>query len=420
MKILIPVRGVVETSTGTCNPTVKPDEAFTYVDVAAVDNQQKVISCAKKVLGVDAPSRARKLLRTNDVLVSTVRPNLNAVALVPPDLDGQVGSTGFCVLRAIRNVILPEYLFFFVRSQRFVEGLINLVSGALYPAVTDSQVLDQQLPLPAIDEQKRIVDLLSRAESIVRLRREAQKKAQAIIPALFLDMFGDPANNPKGWETAYFGEIIKSGPTNGLYKHKSAYGTGTPILRIDAFYNGEVKNLQTLKRVHLEPSEINRFSLSDNDIVINRVNSPEYLGKSALIPPLSEKTVFESNMMCFTVDDSRVLPKFVISLLQTKATRQHFLSNAKHAINQSSINQQDVKKLRVILPPMTAQQAFVRHAEAVKSVQLQQDRAIERAEATFNALLAQMFSEDRRRYATEDVESFRTDCPSSTRNSVST
>jgi len=199
MTKLVALRDVVERSTGTLNPTAMPAEPFIYVDVAAVDNQRKSISGAREVLGAHAPSRARKLLRANDILVSTVRPNLNAVALVPNELDGQIGSTGFCVLRAFPSLVIPEYLFFFVRSRVFVEQLTKLVSGALYPAVTDSQVLDQLLPLPRIAEQRRIVDLLSRAEGIVRLRREAQKKAAEIIPALFLDMFGDPATNPKGW-----------------------------------------------------------------------------------------------------------------------------------------------------------------------------------------------------------------------------
>ena len=169
------LRDVVEPKTGTRNPAIAPEDPFTYVDVSAIDNEEKVIVGARVLLGGQAPSRARKLIRKDDVLVSTVRPNLNAVAVVPAHLDGQVASTGFCVLRA-KECVIPEFLYFYVRSKAFVDGLCQLVAGAMYPAVTDSQVLDLPLPLPSLPEQHRIVDLLARAEGIVRLRREAQQK----------------------------------------------------------------------------------------------------------------------------------------------------------------------------------------------------------------------------------------------------
>ena len=388
----VPVREVVEAKTGTRNPTSACDEIFTYVDVAAVDNEAKAITGQRSLLGSEAPSRARKLIRQGDVLVSTVRPNLNAVALVPASLDGAVASTGFCVLRA-NSKALPEYLLYFVRSQVFVESLCTLVAGAMYPAVSDSQVLDQQLPLPPLPEQRRIVDLLSRAEGIVRLRREAEKKAAELIPALFNDMFGDPATNPKGWNTASLGELIVNGPTNGLYKHSSFYGTGTPILRIDAFYDGRVTDLANLKRLRVDASELSRFALAKDDLIINRVNSPEYLGKSAWIPELPEPIVFESNMMRFAVDPQRAAPGFVIQLLQTGHAKAHFLANAKHAINQSRINQQDVKSLRVTVPNLDLQKQFCQRCNDIVSIQSQQSTATAKAQAAFDALLSNTFTE---------------------------
>lgn len=224
------VRDVVVRDTGSRNPTKTPAETFVYVDVAAVDNTAKAITGARQVLGSDAPSRARKLIRQGDVLVSTVRPNLNAVAMVPPELDGQVASTGFCVLRASERV-LPEFLYYFTRARAFVESLTSLVAGAMYPAVTDSQVLDQELPLPPVCEQRSIVDLFVRAEGIVRLRREAERNAAELIPALFLDMFGDPATNPKGWVVVPTGGLVRL--VNGRAFKPAEWGKeGMPIIRI--------------------------------------------------------------------------------------------------------------------------------------------------------------------------------------------
>ena len=137
------------------NPKKCPDDTFLYVDISAIDRELKVITEPKKLLGKNAPSRARKQIRRNDVIVSTTRPNLNAVALVPEYLDGQVCSTGFCVLRPDESID-SRYLFNFTKTDAFVSSLSQGVNGAVYPAVTDSQVLDLPVPLPPLDEQRRI------------------------------------------------------------------------------------------------------------------------------------------------------------------------------------------------------------------------------------------------------------------------
>lgn len=287
------------------------------------------------------------------------------------------------------KVINPEFLYYWSlsydpRHQAQTTSLPSLPTSLIKAAV---------VPVPALDEQLCIVDLLSRADGIVRLRREAQKKAAELIPAVFLDMFGDPATNPKGWPVVLLDDLITIGPQNGLYKHSSFYGSGTPILRIDAFYDGLVSDFKNLKRLRLDDIERTRFSLVEGDLVINRVNSPEYLGKSALIPAFPESVVFESNMMRFAVDQHRVAPGFIIQLLQTQHAKGHFLTNAKHAINQSSINQQDVKSLTVPVPPLTMQQAFKRHLDSVASIIAQQESALNKAKASFDALLSKAFVE---------------------------
>ena len=240
MTPVVKLRDAVVANTGTRNPTKIPAEHFIYVDVAAVDNVEKAIVGARSVVGAEAPSRARKLIHSGDILVSTVRPNLNAVALVPKELDGQVASTGFCVLRASEKA-LSEYLFYFTRSKPFVNGLSALVAGALYPAVSDSQVLEQDLPLPPLPEQRRIVDVLSRAEGIVRLRREAEQKAAELIPALFIDMFGDPATNPKGWPLRKVSDFVSRFEGGKNLQAGSENGSPYRILKVSAATSGSYR-----------------------------------------------------------------------------------------------------------------------------------------------------------------------------------
>jgi type I restriction enzyme S subunit len=97
-----------------------PYRAFKYVDISSVDKDLKAIVRTQEVIGKDAPSRARKVIAANDVLVSTVRPNLNAVAVVPCELDGEIASTGFCVLRPNPTIVNARYLLYWTLTPDIV------------------------------------------------------------------------------------------------------------------------------------------------------------------------------------------------------------------------------------------------------------------------------------------------------------
>ena len=133
------------------------------------------------IIGKDAPSRARRVIRTGDVIVSTTRPNLNAVAVVPFDLDGQICSTGLCVLRPNRLALDSRYLYYYTTHETFVSSLSGLVNGAMYPAITDKQVFDQTIPLPPLGEQQRIVAALeTQMAAVERARKAAEEMLEAV------------------------------------------------------------------------------------------------------------------------------------------------------------------------------------------------------------------------------------------------
>jgi len=245
--------------------------------------------------------------------------------------------------------------------------------------------------LPALDEQRRIVALLHRATEIRRRAEAARAKARAIIPALFLDTFGDPATNPKGWPVMTLGEALSVGPQNGLYKPATDYGDGVRILRIDSFDDGTIDNQSALRRLRVDDATVEKFQLKKDDIVVNRVNSPPQLGKSVRIPTLNEPVVFESNMMRLRVNSEILVPSALGVMLQLDSVRQALVKNAKHAINQSSINQSDVTGIRVLAPPLTLQGAFAEQVESIEALIRNLDAAAKKAEAMAAALSAKVF-----------------------------
>ncbi len=175
----------------TVNPRNEPTKEFIYLDIASIDNKiQKIIS-PKKYLGKDAPSRARQLIKAGDILFSTVRTYLKNIAIVDELYHNQIGSTGFCVIRPF-NLINNRFIFYLVQYDNFLNPLNQIQRGTSYPAVRDSDIFAQIIPLPPLQEQKRIVEEIERlfsiadhAEKIIeyslaqadRLRQSILKKA---------------------------------------------------------------------------------------------------------------------------------------------------------------------------------------------------------------------------------------------------
>lgn len=286
------------------------------------------------------------------------------------------------------DLVDRNYLKAFLAAGRWENGANHAVLGRV---LNKEKLLNLPIRLSSLDEQRRIVDILDRAASIRRLRRQAQETARQIIPALFVKMFGDPATNPMGWPVRPLGQILADGPQNGLYRPASDYGRGTRILRIDSFYDGKVDDLGALRRVELDPVTIQKYQLRPRDIVVNRVNSRPYLGKSAILPVTDEAVVFESNMMRLTIDTAQALPEYVIAYLQTPHARHSLVVGAKDAINQSSINQQDVTALPVPLPSLPAQADFVERGATLARIGARQAAAHSIADHAAQALQSRLF-----------------------------
>lgn len=174
------------------DPIVMFGEAeFTYVDISAVDRGQRKI-VAPQVLTPDAaPSRARQVLAAGDVIVSTVRPNLNTVALVPEFLDGAIASTGFCVLRPNQERLDKRFLFHWISSESTVRRLVQQATGATYPAVSDKVIKSQPFSPPGLAEQQRIATILDKADSLRRKRQEAIRVADEFLGAVFFERFAE-------------------------------------------------------------------------------------------------------------------------------------------------------------------------------------------------------------------------------------
>jgi len=322
------------------------------------------------------------------VLYGKLRPYLNKVAT--PAFAGR------CSMELVPLLPMPnvnrEFLAWTLRQQKTVETVMHGAVGARMPRADMELLMALPVTLPPLYEQRRIVDILNHAASIRRLHKEAREKAREIVPALLVDMFGDPAQNPLGQTIVKMDELIESGPQNGLYVPESCYGSGTKILRIDGFYNGEITGFSALRRIDIDADTVEKYRLRVGDIIINRVNSRAYLGKSAIVREISDPVVFESNMMRLSLKSDRIDPRYLIAYLQTAYIRDQVQVRAKDAINQSSINQTDVRSLLVMVPPLPIQRKFAIRVDEVRSIFNLNNTAIEEANRFTNSLMQKLMS----------------------------
>jgi type I restriction enzyme S subunit len=160
---------------------------FAYIDIGSVGNDGGDIVSAKRYIGLDAPSRARRRIRSGDLLLSTVRPNLRGFAIVTPDYDGQVCSTGFAVLRG-DGALIPSFLRLVALSGFFVDQLTLGMRGGHYPAVNDRVLRNAAIVSPPLGEQRRLVASLEASERVCRHIRTHNLALKHRIDALGVAM----------------------------------------------------------------------------------------------------------------------------------------------------------------------------------------------------------------------------------------
>ncbi len=295
-----------------------------------------------------------------------------------------------CKVKATDSRLEQSYLLHFL--QPALKGIEDKTPFVTVKHLSVKTLREIEIPLPSLSEQRQIAATLDKADLLRTKRSETMKKFDQLMQSIFMEMFGDPLTNPLNWPVRDLGEILRAGPQNGLYKPSKDYGSGTPILRIDSFRAGDIINSLPNKRVNLTEIEVRKYELRPEDIIINRVNSPEHLGKSALIEKLTEPTVFESNMMRLSLDTTVIRPTYLLKYLTQQYAKDQIASKRKDAINQSSINQGDVQSLRINVPPIHLQEKFEKAQTLISRKLLDAAASYKLMNLLFDSLQQQAFA----------------------------
>jgi type I restriction enzyme S subunit len=376
--------------TETTDPTRSPTTEFDYIDVSSVSNETLTIQETQRLKGKDAPSRARRLVRANDVLFATIRPTLRRIAVVPEELDQQVCSTGYFVLRAKPEVDF-RFVFYFLQTEDFMEAMEKLQKGASYPAVTDGDVRSQPIPLPPLSEQQRIVGVLDEAfAGLATAEAHAAQNlqnARALFESHLQAVF---TQRGPGWVeksvkelAAPFKGSIRTGPFGSQLLHSEFVDAGIAVLGID---NAVANEFRWGKRRFITPEkyrQLERYTVRPGDVLITIMGT---CGRCAIVPDDIPTAINTKHICCITLDRKQCLPSYLhIYFLHAPQSQQFLAKHAKGAI-MAGLNMGLIQELPVFLPPIKIQVAITEAANALSAETQRLADLYERKRAALEAL----------------------------------
>jgi type I restriction enzyme S subunit len=324
------------------------------------------------------------VVNENDLIIAWDGANAGKVGV---GFNGVIGSTLARLSLKINNVE-PRFLFWYLESQNDI--IKSQRTGATIPHVNGNALKDIEIPFPPLATQKRIVEILDAADALRRKDQELLKKYDELAQAIFIDMFGDPVKNEKGWDKVKLGDCLKNiqiGPF-GTQLHESDYiKNGIPV--INPMHIGDLKIKPNINYSISEDkfNELPQYHLNVNDVILGRRGE---MGRCAIVTNETGKCLCGTGSLFLTVKEDLLDPLFLVYILSRKTTKIA-LENVSAGTTMSNLNKNIINDFNVILPEIGKQKDFV---EAVKlseeSIELNL-KEVKRSSYLFNSLIQKAF-----------------------------
>ncbi|MFI6238977.1 restriction endonuclease subunit S [Micromonospora sp. NPDC050795] len=354
-------------------PWVTPKDMKSWI----IDNSQVCITR----LGLN--ESAARLVKANSILVvvrsgvlkHTLPVGLNRVPVaVNQDMKALIPS----------DAVDPAYL------ARYIKAKSPEILSWVRATTADNFPIDKlralKVPLPSMSQQRRVVDALDRVDALRASRREVTTALGELERSLFFEMFGDPAWNPKAWPIVRIGDLIVSA-TYGTSEKASLVGE-LPILRMgNLTYGGEL-NLEDLK--YLASATIgDRYLVSAGDVLFNRTNSAELVGKSAIYRR-QEPMGYAGYLVRLRVN-SQTNPEYLAAYLNTRYCKQVLRGMAKSIVGMANINAKEVQSIAIPQPPLSLQDEFAARVAQIESLRVPHKASLAELDALFASLQDRAF-----------------------------
>lgn len=289
------------------------------------------------------------------VLYSKLRPYLNKVVVAD---EAGYATTELVPLRCNMAKVLPSYLAYFLRSAEFLSFANTVVAGAKMPRMVMSEFWKYEAPLPPLPEQRRIAAILDKADALRTQRREALAHLDRLAQAIFVEMFGDPVTNPKGWPVVDVGSISDVQGGLQVTTARKNLPVEVPYLRVANVHRGRLE-LGEVKTIRATENEVARTKLNPQDVlVVEGHGNPEEVGRAAIWNGEVAGCVHQNHLIRVRFIAERVLPTYACAYLNSSGGRQHLLRAGKTTSGLNTISVSNVRAVPVALPTLVAQKTY--------------------------------------------------------------
>lgn len=254
----------------------------------------------------------------------------------------------------VRHDVDKRYLFHSLNAS--IHLMIDQAHGGVgLQHITKKKLEGIEIKLPELKEQKRIAAILDKADSLRRKRQQATRLADDFLRAVFLDMFGDPVTNPKGWPVGTIRDLVASANYGSSEKADETEGQ-YPILRMNNLtYEGRL-DLSSLKYVDLDDKVADKYLARKGDLLFNRTNSKELVGKTAVYD--RDETMAIAGYLIRVRMNEKGNPYYVSAYLNSAHGKATLQAMCKSIVGMANINAQEMQNIRIMLPPIDLQDRY--------------------------------------------------------------
>lgn len=328
-------------------------------------------------------SKSTKICQADDILIARYGASIGKI------LTGLSGAYNVAIMRAIpdTHMLQKKYLYYYLKSPYFQTAILNVGSRAAQAGFNKEDLSKLEIKCPLLSEQDSIIDILQKVESIIGKRKKELIFLDELVKARFVEMFGDPVTNPMGWEVVTIREVVtevrygtsKPAVENGKY----------PYLRMNNLTVDGRLDLNDLKYIDIPKDEVEKCIVRKGDILFNRTNSIELVGKTAVFD-LADDMVIAGYIIRVRLNE-KILPEVLAQYMNLEALKNIFRSMAKGAVNQANINAQELQNVKVYIPDMKLQKQFIEVKNQIDKSKVAIKKSLDETQILFDSLMQKYF-----------------------------
>ena len=297
-------------------------------------------------------TKATKICEVDDILIARYGASLGKV------LTGLAGAYNVAIMKTIpdTNVLEKKYLYYYLKSPIFQGFLLNVGSRAAQAGFNKNDLQDLLIPNITRNEQVEIVGTLERVETVIEARQNELQKLDDLIKARFVEMFGDPEENPFNWEKTLLTKVIINA-NNGMARRGNDKD-GNIVMRLVELQDGYI-DYSNPNRIILKDNEKKRYLLKDKDFLFARVNgNPDNVGRCAVFHDIGEDVYHNDHIIRVHFDEELLNGTFASALFNSDYGKKQLKSQIKTSAGQYTVSQDGIGAIATILPPAKLQNQF--------------------------------------------------------------